>query len=389
LFNDAVGIVTALLVIEGGILFLSQARYSRVVFKYLPSMFWIYFLPMLANTFGLIPRESATYDHIRNYCLPASLVLLLISVDILAIAKLGKVALAVMLAGTAGILLGGPIVYLIFKSHLPSDFWMGFGALSASWTGGSANMIAVKEGLKAPDAVFLPMVVVDTICPYMWMGLLILLAGYQKPLDRLLKADSSIVEHLTRQANSTQRLESPLTLEHIAGMLALAAAATFVSIRLANQLPVVKNMFNASSWTIIVVTGLAIALSFTPLRRLENYGASKLGYALLYFVLASIGAKTSLTHLASAPLLIVAGFIWIAIHGVFILAAGRLLRAPMSLMAAASQANIGGTASAPVVAVVYQMGLAPVGLLLAVLGNIIGTYAGFLCSHLCHFVEKW
>ena len=105
-------------------------------------------------------------------------------------------------------------------------------------------------------------------------------------------------------------------------------------------------MFNASSWTIILATGLGIALSFTPFRRLENYGASKLGYALLYFVLASIGAKTSLTHLASAAA-DRGGFVWIAIHAVFILAAGRLLRAPMSLMAAASQANIGGTGLGP------------------------------------------
>ena len=396
MFHDPIGIIALLLFLEGGILYLSEHRRTRRVFRYVPPMFLIYFLPMLANTVGLIPPErdaggniiTPVYGDITTYCLPGSLVLLLISVDIVAILRLGKVAIGVMLAGSLGIILGGPVVLLIFRRWLPPDIWSGFGALSASWIGGSANMIAVAKGLETPPHIFGPMVVVDTIVPYAWMGILVAISGWQRSYDKRSRANTAVLDHLTRknsQAGATQL--QPLTLRSIALMFSLASGAAFVSLRLAQELPAVKSMITASAWAIILATAMGIVLSFTPVRRLESSGASKLGYALLYFVLASIGAKTSLAHLASAPVALVAGFVWVLIHAGFIFLAGRLLKAPMSLMATASQANVGGTASAPVVAEIYQPGLAPVGLLLAVLGNIIGTYLGFACSTLCRFAS--
>jgi uncharacterized membrane protein len=168
-------------------------------------------------------------------------------------------------------------------------------------------------------------------------------------------------------------------------MFTLAGAATLLSLRLADRLTAAESMKTA--WTIILASAIGLCVSFTPVRRLEAYGASKLGYGMLYLILASIGAKTSLEHIAAAPILLVAGAVWILIHAGFIVLAGRLLRAPMGLMAAASQANIGGPASAPVVGGIYHPALAPVGLLLAILGNIIGTYLGFVCCEMCKFVS--
>jgi len=384
--HSPAGIVAVLLLIEGTLLFLASYRHTEKVFRYLPVMFWIYFVPMLANTFGVIPVESETavYGAITRYGLPGSLVLLLLSSDVAAIVRLGKTALAVMLAGSLGIVLGGPVVFLIFKPWLPSaDFWMGFGALSGSWIGGSANMIAVKEAIGTPQEIFLPMVVVDTICPYTWMFLLIVLARYQGAFDRWNRADVSVVEELTRKHREVERQTLPFTVRHGAIMAALAAAGTALSLGFAEFLPEIEWILTTKAWPIIIATALGIGLSFTPLRELERRGASKAGYALLYFVLASIGATTNLAALASAPVLIAAGFLWIAIHALFIMASARILRAPLSLMAAASQANIGGAASTPVLADIYRPGLAPVGLLLAVLGNIIGTFLGIVCSALC------
>lgn len=384
--HSPAGIVAVLLLIEGTLLFLASYRHTEKVFRYLPVMFWIYFVPMLANTFGVIPVESETavYGAITRYGLPGSLVLLLLSSDVAAIVRLGKTALAVMLAGSLGIVLGGPVVFLIFKPWLPSaDFWMGFGALSGSWIGGSANMIAVKEAIGTPQEIFLPMVVVDTICPYTWMFLLIVLARYQGAFDRWNRADVSVVEELTRKHREVERQTLPFTVRHGAIMAALAAAGTALSLGFAEFLPEIEWILTTKAWPIIIATALGIGLSFTPLRELERRGASKAGYALLYFVLASIGATTNLAALASAPVLIAAGFLWIAIHALFIMASARILRAPLSLMAAASQANIGGAASTPVLADIYRSGLAPVGLLLAVLGNIIGTFLGIVCSALC------
>jgi uncharacterized membrane protein len=387
--RSAAGIILVLILIEAAILFLSTHRYTQAVFKYLPAMFWIYFVPMLANTAGVVPKESesAVYGIIIRYGLPGSLVLLLVSADIKAILKLGRVALVVMLAGSLGIILGGPAVFLAAKPWLPSpDFWMGFGALSGSWIGGSANMIALKEAIGTPQEIFSPMVVVDTICPYSWMFLLIIMARYQGAIDRWNRADSAVVVELTRKQLDVEKRRKPLTPGPALVMLSLAFITTFLSLGFADVLPEVRGILTPRAWPIILATVLGTVLSFTPLRGLEEYGVSKYGYWLLYFVLASIGATTNLAALASAPVLIAAGFLWIAIHGAFILGSARLLRAPMSLMAAASQANVGGVASTPVLADIYQPGLAPVGLLLAVLGNIIGTYLGLVCAALCKMV---
>jgi uncharacterized membrane protein len=399
--RDPLAVVAALLAIEAMILFLAEWKYARGLFKYVPSMFWIYFLPMVAGTAGVLPPEkdsagnvTATYGLIGTYCLPASLVLLLISVDLKAILKLGRTTLLVMLAGSLGIIVGGPLVLMLYKPFVPESIretiWKGFGALSGSWIGGSANMLAVGKGIEAPSNVYSPMVVVDTICPYAWMCLLIILSRYQAAYDRWNRSEDSLVKRLKSEplAGSGGRAE-PLTLKHVGLMMALAALATWAALELAAAMPPVKNLINAKAWSLILATAIGIALSFTPVRRLERYGASRIGYALLYFVLASIGATTTLAHLAAAPVLLVAGFTWLLIHAAFIIGAARLLKVPMSLTAAASQANIGGPASAPVLAEVYLPGLAPVGLLLAVFGNLIGTYLGLVCSSLCKLVNAW
>jgi len=396
MIDDPMGIIMVLLVIEGAILYAAGHRGTKKLFKYAPAMFWIYFLPMLANTVGLIPPEkdvakkliTPVYGEITKYCLPACLVLLLISVDLRAIYRLGKVAIAVMLAGSLGILIGGPIMMLIFGRWLPPDVWSGFGALSASWMGGSGNLIAVAESVKTPDEIYGTIIVADAIIPYAWMGLLIFLSAHQARFDRWNRARSDILDDLKRRAAGTVGARSePITLRHVVMMFAVAAAGTYAAIQLAGLLPEVPDIVRQSAWAIILATALGLVLSFTPIRRLERFGASTIGYGLLYLVLASIGAGTSLTSLAAAPLMIVVGLVWVLIHGAFILAAGRLFRAPMALMAAASQANIGGTASAPVVAQIYHAGLAPVGLLLAVLGSIVGTYLGICCAQICRFLS--
>ncbi|MCY2925325.1 MAG: DUF819 family protein [Planctomycetota bacterium] len=382
-------------------LLLARVRGLRGLFKYVPTMFWIYFVPTLAATAGLLPPEknaagadlTAVYNVIGTYCLPVSLVLLLLSVDIKAILKLGRVALAVMLAGSAGIIVGGPVVLLLAKPFVPEaireTIWKGFGSLSASWIGGSANMIAVGRGLEAPANVYSPMVVV-AICPYAWMSLLIVLSRYQGAFDRWNRCDESITRELrARSLLAATGAGEPLTFPRLAAMLGVALPAAGVALTLAAALPVIPGFVNFKAWSLMLATTIGMVLSFTPARHLERHGASRVGYVLLYFVLASIGATTTLAHLAAAPVLLAAGVVWILIHAVFILAAARIFRAPMSLLAAASQANVGGPASTPVLAEIYLPGLAPVGLLLAVLGNILGTYLGFVCASLCEMVNRW
>ncbi|MBU5636702.1 DUF819 family protein [Geomonas sp. Red69] len=377
-------IVASLLGIEAVVLWLSRHERTARYFDLLPAVFWIYFLPMLAATFGIISTESPVYALIRTWLLPASLVLLLLPVDVRAILRLGPTALAMFFIGAAGIIAGAALSFALFRPVIGSQFWSGFGALSGSWTGGSANMIAVKEALSIPDAVFAPMVIVDTVVPYLWMGFMIAIVGLQPAFDRWNRSERGVLEHLGEQA--VQHLASKggrRTLGGIAASLGIALAGGVLSHLLAGQLPQVPDVITRYTWTIMIVTLLGILLSFSPVRKLERAGASRTGYDLLYFVLTAIGAKASVASIGSALVLIAAGLLIVAIHALFLLVGARLLKAPMFLVAAASQANVGGVASAPVVAEVYHPGLASVGLLLAILGNIVGTWLGILAAQLC------
>lgn len=390
MFSHPIYILAILILTEGCILFFSTHRATEKFFKYLPSMFWIYFLPMLAGTFGIIPNQSIVYDLITKWCLPASLVLLLLSVDIKAILHLGTTALAMMAVGAVGIMGGAPIVVLLYKQWLPPDAWMGIGTLSASWIGGSANMVAVKAATNTPDSVFLPAVIVDTIVPYLWMGLLIMLSAYQAVFDRWNKSNVKLLDELhTRTVKSGLGVHIVWPCHPIIIIFVLAVVGSVISVLCAYQLPTADGFVNAKAWIIILATFIGIGMSFTPLRRLESHGSSKIGFAMLYFVLASIGATANLANLAAAPAILLAGITWIIIHGIFLIIGARLLRSPMALAAAASQACVGGTASAPVVAGIYQPQLASVGLLLAVLGNILGTFLGLCTSRLCYLANNF
>jgi uncharacterized membrane protein len=380
-------IVIILGTIEILVLWLSRHKRTRRCFTLLPAVFWIYFLPMLAATSGLLTAESKVYGLVITWLLPASLVLLLLPVDIKAILRLGPTALAMFFIGAAGIMAGTVITFALFKSLVGPDFWSGFGALSGSWTGGSANMIAVKEALSVPEAVFAPMVIVDTVVPYLWMGILIAMVGVQPAFDRWNRADRRVLDHLGERA--TVHLAASggrRTAGGIAVALLVAAAGSGLAHLAARQLPQIPDVVSAYTWTILIVSLIGIGLSFSPARQLESSGATRTGYDLLYFVLTAIGAKASVANIGSALVLIAAGLLIVAIHAAMLLLGARLLRAPMFLVAAASQANIGGAASAPVVAEVYHPGLASVGLLLAILGNIVGTWLGIACAQLCRML---
>jgi uncharacterized membrane protein len=380
-------IIAVLVSIEALVLVLSRHERTRRYFDLLPAVFWIYFLPMLAATFGLITAKSPVYGMITTWLLPASLVLLLLPVDMKAILRLGPTALAMFFIGAAGIIAGTVFSFALFKPLVGAEFWSGFGALSASWTGGSANMIAVKEALSVPDAVFAPMVIVDTVVPYLWMGFMIAMVGLQPAFDRWNRSDRSILDHFGEQAvKHLATSGSRRTAVGVLLALGVAFAGGGAAHLIARQLPQIKDVVTTYTWTIMVVTLIGILLSFSPVRNLERSGATRTGYDLLYFVLTAIGAKASVASIGSALVLIAAGLVIVAVHAVVMLIGARLLRAPLFLVAAASQANIGGVASAPVVAEVYHAGLASVGLLLAILGNIVGTWLGIVCAQLCRMV---
>jgi len=387
MIHDPFQIILILLAVESAILFLAGNTRTKKLFSFLPSMFWIYFLPMVLSTCGIIDAKNPIYQVITRTFLPPALFLLLFNVDFKAIARLGPSALVMFFAGSFGIVLGMIISFSIFKPLIGQQFWGGFGALAASWTGGSANMIAVKEALNTPDPVFLPMVIVDTIVPYVWMGILVALASRQKIFDAWNHSDRRILDDLaTRTEHFTQRKDTSV---HWAKAFLIIGAALLIG-RLSQAasiyFPTGRNVLSPYAWTIVLVTTTAIVLSFTPVSRIPHTGANKFGKWVLYFVLTSIGARASLNNAPQVGILIAAGVLVIVIHIGILLVTARLIRAPLFLVATASLSNIAGLVSAPVVAEVYQPGFASVGLLLAILGHTLGAYIGIITGQICRLL---
>lgn len=355
----------------------------RPLFDRLPALVWTYFLPMLSTTAGILPAESPVYRAIARYLLPASLSLLLLSSELKAIARLGRTALLVMTAGMAGVMLGGIAGFLALRPWLPPDAWKAVGALVATWIGGSANLVAVANALDLSPELQGVLIIVDTVVAYTWMGFLISFAARQEAFDRWNKADRAAVEGVgARLASVVGKETRPPTVADMTLMVGLAVVLTAACLRIGTLLPPVGQVLNAFSWAIILLTTAALLLSLTPLARLEQVGASTVGYAGFYLLLASVGAQGDLRKVLSHPQFVLLGVIVIAVHAVFLFAALRLLRAPLFFLGAASQACVGGYSSAPLVAAIYHPAMAPVGLLLAVLGNVVGTYLGLAVAQL-------
>ena len=388
LINDPMGVFAFLAGLVALIFWVSELPRCKKLFEVVPPVIYVYFLPMLATTAGITPAASPLYDWTVPYLLLFALLMLMVSVDLGSVARLGPVALFMVAAGTVGIVVGGPISLMLFGGMLPEDAWTGFAALSGSWIGGTANMVAIAESVgTSPDAMG-PVIVVDTVVGYGWMGVLIAMVGLQGRFDRRTKARTDAIEQTNRRLEAMKSERRPLTLRYAVVMIGFGMACAVLAERLGQRLPAVGDptVISGTTWAILIVVTGGLVLSFTPLRKLETVGASHLGYTALYLLLAGIGAQADLRAVLDAPVYLLAGAVWIAIHLGILLIAARIVRAPFFFVATGSMANIGGAASAPVVAGVYHRAMAPIGLLMAVAGYILGIYAAIVCAWLLGLV---
>ena len=384
LINDPMGVFAFLAGVVALVFWVSELPRCRKLFEVVPPVIYVYFLPMLATTAGITPSASPLYDWTVPYLLLFALLMLMVSVDLGSVVRLGPVALFMVAAGTLGIIVGGPVSLKIFGGMLPADAWTGFAALSGSWIGGTANMVAIAEGVgTSPDAMG-PVIVVDTVVGYGWMGVLIAMVGLQGRFDRRTKARTAAIERTNRQLEAMKSERRPLTLRDAVVMIGFGMACAVAAQRLGQRLPAFGDptIISGTTWAILIVVTGGLILSFTRLRQLETVGASHLGYTALYLLLAGIGAQADLRAVLDAPVYLAAGAVWIAIHVAILLIAARIARAPFFFVATGSMANIGGAASAPVVAGVYHRAMAPIGLLMAVAGYILGIYGALLCAWL-------
>lgn len=389
LLQDPMAVFAYLIGLLGLVFWMSGLRRLRKLFEVTPPVIYAYFLPTVSTTLGITPPASSAYDWMVRFLLPVALLLLMITIDLKTIVRLGPMALAMVVAGTIGIVVGAPIAYLVFRSYLPPDAWKGLAALSGSWIGGTANMVAIAQSVGTPSSIFGPIIVVDTVVGYGWMGVLLFLSGWQQRFDRRTRARREVLEETNRRLQAMDRERHPLDLRPLAMILAIAFAGAVLAVGIGDRLPDLGDptVISHTTWAVLLVVTGGLALSFTPLRRLERYGASRVGYVALYLLLTAIGAQADLRATLSAPLFLAAGALWIAVHALVLLLVARLLRAPLFFFATGSMANIGGAASAPIVAGVYHPAMAPVGLLMAVAGYILGIYAALGCAAILGFIR--
>jgi uncharacterized membrane protein len=402
--NDAV--ILGLLAATLGLVFWttqsSRAFWQRF-YKYIPALVLCYFLPALYNSFGLIDGgQSKLYFIASRYLLPATLVLLTLAIDLPATLRLGPKALAMFFTASLSVVIGGPVALLLWKALAPGsvdgELWRGMTAIAGSWIGGAANQAAMKEVFQIDPDIFGVMVAVDVLFSYLWMAVLLWMAANHPRLDRALKADNTAIaalgEKMERLRLEHERIPA---LADLMIMLALAFGATGLSHALAaplagafTGLPWAERLSLASEffWVVVLATTFGLLLSLTRARRLEGAGASRLGMALLYVLIATVGMQMNIGAVFANPVLFGIGFTWIAFHALVMLLVARLIRAPAFFLAVGSQANIGGAASAPVVAAAFHPALAPVGVLLAVLGYALGTYGGWLTGQLLRLVSR-
>lgn len=399
--NDAV-IFGILILILGFVFYTSNLNniFWKRFYTFFPVLLVCYFLPSLLNYLGLIDSSnSQLYFVASRYLLPCSLVLLTLSIDLKEISKLGSKALIMFFSGTIGILLGGPISILFVKYFFPTivdidltDLADGMTTIAGSWIGGGANQAAMMEVFQVDSKIFSKMVAVDIICANIWLAILLIGVNRNKYIDdNILNADnSSIVEIKDRIEAYNLSISKIPDLKDVIYICSIGFGVTgfahffgnIFSSYIADNYPSLSSLSLTSSffWLVIISTSIGVILSFTRVRELEGSGASRVGSLFIYILVLTIGLKMDINSIFNDPGLFLIGFIWLGFHVIILLITAKLIRAPFFFVAVGSQANVGGAASAPVVASAFHPSLAAVGVLLAVFGYAVGTYAAWLCG---------
>ncbi len=406
--NDTV--VFGLLALCLGFIFYTSSiktGFWRKFYSIVPAVLMCYLLPAILTSTNLISDETSNlYFVASRYLLPAALVLMTLSIDLKAIANLGSKALIMFLTGSAGIIIGGPIAILIVSIFSPetvggNDFdatWRGLSTIAGSWIGGGANQAAMLEIFQYNPEKYGGMVLIDIVVANVWMAIILLGAGKTKRIDKWLKADTSAIETLkVKVTEFANRITRVPTLQDYMMMLFFAFTAvgiahffgdhlssylkeTFASV--GDKKSFLSFLGSSFFWMVVIATTVGIGLSFTKAKNYEGAGASKIGGMFIYILVATIGMKMDLGKVLENPGLIAVGFIWIAIHAGLLILVAKLIKAPYFFLAVGSQANVGGAASAPVVAAEFHPSLTSVGVLLAVLGYVVGTGGALLCAYL-------
>jgi uncharacterized membrane protein len=386
----------------------SSSLFWKKFYRIVPSILLCYFIPAVLNSAGIISGEtSSLYKVASRYLLPTSLILLTLSIDFKGILKLGPKALIMFLSGSVGIIIGGPLALLAVSFFFPEilggvgpdEIWRGLATIAGSWIGGGANQTAMLEVFGASPGLFSQMIAVDVLVANVWMAVLLYWAAKPGKIDKIFKADSSAIIALQEKVEKYREsiLKVP-TMADTMKILGIGFALTGFSHLIAdNVAPFISENYpqlgqysldSTFFWIVVVATTGGLLLSFTKARELEGAGASRLGSVFLYVLVATIGMQMDLMAVLDNPVFFLIGIFWMFFHILIMLLVAYLIKAPFFFVAVGSQANVGGAASAPIVASAFNPSLAPVGVLMAVLGYALGTYGAYLCGLLLQLVHN-
>jgi len=397
-----------------------QSSGWKKFYTFVPALLLCYFIPALFNyPFGIISGEGSNLYYVASrYLLPASLVLFCLGIDFKGLLNLGWKAIVMFMAATLGIVIGGPIA-LIAASHImpdvigasPDDLWKGLSTIAGSWIGGGANQTAMKEIYMNADGnlelqtiydnLFGTMIVVDVVVANIWMGILLYGANISDKIDEKLGADNSAIAELKQKISDYRAgVEVMPTVNKLFILMGVAFGGVAIA-HLGSELIVpfmedhsatlkklyLTSLTNSFFWIVVISTTIGLALSFTKARKLEGVGASRWGSIFIYILVATIGMKMNLGEVFDNLGLFAIGIIWMLVHVIVLLIVAFIIKAPFFYVAVGSQANIGGAASAPIVASAFNPSLAPVGVLMAVVGYAVGTYGAIVCAMLMQAVS--
>jgi len=369
--------LTVLMMIASTVVYTEQKTKYKL-FEYLPSIVIIYFVVMLASTFGLWEKTesvTATYKSVKSNLLPAMIFLMLLLADMREIFKLGKKMILTFLLASVSIALGFIGMFALFHSSFGTEAWKAFAALSGSWMGGTANMVAIQGALNLPDSAMGYTLLIDSIDYAIWVMILLALVPFAKRFNTWSKADTSVIDAVGVRLALKEENKKPMDFASLFFLLGMALFVSTLSQYGASFLPT-TSFLTTTTWIVIISTAAGILFAMTPIAQIS--GSSELANIMLYLIVALIASRANFTELTQAPLYIFVGFVIISIHMIIMVIFAKLFKLDLFSLGVASLANIGGVASAPILASAYSKALIPIGVLMAMMGYILGTFGGLM-----------
>ena len=377
--------LAVLMMIASGIVYIEKKSQHKL-FAYLPAIVIIYFVVMLASTFGLWHKTDSittTYKTLKSNLLPAMIFLMLLLADMREIFKLGKKMLLTFLLASVSIAMGFVGMFALFHTSFTEESWKAFAALSGSWMGGAANMVAIQGALNLPDSAMGYTLLIDSIDYAIWVMILLALVPFANKFNTWSKADTSVLKEVGVRLAAKEEHKKPMEFPSLFFLLSSSLLIAALTQYGASFLPTTP-FLTTTTWIVIFATLSGILFAMTPLAKIS--GASALANMMLYLIVALIASRANFAELTQAPLYIFAGFVVLAIHVVVMVLFAKLFRLDLFSLGVASLANIGGVASAPILASSYSKALIPIGVLMAMMGYILGTFGGLMVGKILEII---